>query len=265
MNDAAINTDGTCLKPGSGRAFTLIELLVVISIIALLMAILMPAMRRAKGLAERVACQNNLKQIAAAWHMYLDDHNGYFLRGKDVQNVFGGWEGTANLDYDRPLNRYLGLPIRVESRRQAEVFKCPSDRGAIGYGNSAYLYFGNSYQTNIMLIGPEQLLTQNTLPAAMIELNNRVNNHVNSMSRNRAYQPARLLLAGDHNWQSEQSPILPSDKGWHHAAGTYNMAFLDGHVDFVKIQKGLYLTDSYRLIPLRELDGFARKVEECYK
>lgn len=60
------------------RGFTLIELLVVIAIIALLMAILMPALQRVKKQARTVNCQANLHQWALIWAMYTEDNNGYF-------------------------------------------------------------------------------------------------------------------------------------------------------------------------------------------
>jgi len=63
------------------RGFTLIELLVVIAIIALLLAILMPALSRVKKQARTVACQALLKQWGAIWSMYCDDNNGHFSRG----------------------------------------------------------------------------------------------------------------------------------------------------------------------------------------
>ncbi|MHC4171794.1 MAG: type II secretion system protein [Planctomycetota bacterium] len=68
----------------SRRGFTLIELLVVIAIIALLMAILMPALNRVKKQARAVVCEARLKQWGLMFAMYTDDHDGYFNPGWDV-------------------------------------------------------------------------------------------------------------------------------------------------------------------------------------
>lgn len=58
--------------------FTLIELLVVVAIIAILVAIMMPALSKARGLAVRTQCQNNLKQIGVGYASYMGDFNGNF-------------------------------------------------------------------------------------------------------------------------------------------------------------------------------------------
>jgi len=63
------------------RGFTLIELLVVIAIIALLMAILMPALQRVKGQAKAVACQARLREWGLIYKLYTDDYGGYFPEG----------------------------------------------------------------------------------------------------------------------------------------------------------------------------------------
>ena len=66
------------------RGFTLIELLVVIAIIALLMAILMPALAMVKKQAQSVTCQAKLKQWGLIFKLYTDDHDGYFNEGWGV-------------------------------------------------------------------------------------------------------------------------------------------------------------------------------------
>ena len=73
------------------RAFTLIELLVVIAIIALLMAILMPALARVKKQAKAVACQSLLKQWGVIWSMYCDDNNGRFSEAGNLGWLRGTW------------------------------------------------------------------------------------------------------------------------------------------------------------------------------
>lgn len=85
------------------RAFTLIELLVVIAIIALLLAILMPSLRKARDQAKGVTCRNNLRQIGLAFNLYTEDYEGKFPRNGGVWIVkflpYIGGQGDDDEDY----------------------------------------------------------------------------------------------------------------------------------------------------------------------
>ena len=83
----------------TGPGFTLVELLVVISIIALLMAILLPALARAREQGKRSVCLNYQRQLTAAWMMYADDNSDKIVCG-DAEE-YGDWE-TSTLLYACP-------------------------------------------------------------------------------------------------------------------------------------------------------------------
>jgi prepilin-type N-terminal cleavage/methylation domain-containing protein/prepilin-type processing-associated H-X9-DG protein len=76
---------------GTRRGFTLIELLVVIAIIAILMAVLMPSLKRAREQGRRAACLSNLKQLQLAWGIYADENDERIVNGE----AYGGGDGQA--------------------------------------------------------------------------------------------------------------------------------------------------------------------------
>ena len=98
--------------------FTLIELLVVIAIIAILAALLLPSLARAKARAQRVACVNNLRQIGLALHMWGDDHTGRF-----PWRTLPSDEGTQSLP-----ETWQHLQVLSEDLVTPKPLHCPSDR-----------------------------------------------------------------------------------------------------------------------------------------
>src|SRR5690242_11952471 len=81
------------------RAFTLIELLVVIAIIAILAAMLLPAVTKAKAKGDNAVCINNLKQLQAAWTMYSDANNSWLAPNRGITEANQSWVwGWLNMD-----------------------------------------------------------------------------------------------------------------------------------------------------------------------
>jgi len=248
--------------PANRTAFTLVELLVVIAIIALLLGILLPSLRAARIAANRTACQANLKQLARAWQTYLNDHDGRFYQGINANLNYGGWKGEQNWS-PRPLNKYVDLPTEApDSPSWARVFRCPSDRGGVpGTTLSAHQRFGTSYQTNILLIGQNQTGTRG-IPSQLKPLHYEINQRLKNVTITSVSKPTNLLLIGDYGWVNQWMPKVPFRTEWHNKNYHHNLTFLDGHVEFLHVHKGLYVTSNYCVLPFQELYSLARQVQQ---
>jgi prepilin-type N-terminal cleavage/methylation domain-containing protein/prepilin-type processing-associated H-X9-DG protein len=250
MRHSSPTERGPSIIAQSNRGFTLIELLVVIAIIAILAAMLLPALSRAKGKAIAIKCMSNLKQLQLGWHLYALDNNdnvapnapaGTSAATAWVPGDYEKWTADAIINTNRPaLASALMAPYMGG---QVDVYKCPADTVPSENGQRLRSYSMNGQ------IGDYGLISKGYNSGARIYLKTAAINSCPGASKTFIFCEEHPGSINDGYLQILSGP--PRGYGWpdvpgsNHPSWICGFSFADGHVELHK-----WLTSSLK-IPVR--------------